>query len=563
MIFQYSPFVPIILLSGIISVVLACVGWRNRKNPLSRPFTLVMVAETIWIFGYAIEISSPTLQMVLLVNNIEYLGLVTVPVGFLFVVLYYTGREYLLTKKTVPLFFIVPALVCLIVITNPLHHLYYTGFQAVLVSGSVVWIYDHGPLFWLALSYFYVVSFAAFILMAGHLVSANDLYRRQTIILTAAAAIPVACNMGYIFKIAPFPEFDLTPIAFVLTGVIMAIGLLRYQLFVAMPVAYSRLFAIMKDGVIATDGQFRVIDTNPATEEITGIPTPLTIGKKLNDLIPITDPEFTGENRLSSDRQIEVSLPRDGVSRYYDVLVTPMKAGMHNTEGYLFLFRDITRRKQDELAIAEAHKKISLLSSITRHDLNNKLQAVHTYLELVRMSAVDPEQQKYLNDQEAAVLAMRDQIAFTRDYEQLGSEAPVWQDLEKTVEAARKQSGTTTSVTFNGENIEVSADPMFEKVFYNLIDNAVRYGGPAMTCISVSTCPAESGRVIIVEDNGTGISPDVKARLFERGCGRHTGLGLFLSREILAMTGITITETGEYGHGARFELTVPFGKFRK
>jgi signal transduction histidine kinase len=59
-----------------------------------------------------------------------------------------------------------------------------------------------------------------------------------------------------------------------------------------------------------------------------------------------------------------------------------------------------------------------------------------------------------------------------------------------------------------------------------------------------------------------GITDEDKKKLFRKGFGKHTGLGLFLSREILAITGITITENGEPGVGARFEITVPKGMWR-
>jgi hypothetical protein len=52
------------------------------------------------------------------------------------------------------------------------------------------------------------------------------------------------------------------------------------------------------------------------------------------------------------------------------------------------------------------------------------------------------------------------------------------------------------------------------------------------------------------------------AILFLNVFGRHTGLGLFLSREILSIKGITITGNGEPGKGARFEITVPDGAYR-
>jgi signal transduction histidine kinase len=109
---------------------------------------------------------------------------------------------------------------------------------------------------------------------------------------------------------------------------------------------------------------------------------------------------------------------------------------------------------------------------------------------------------------------------------------------------------------------EVYSDPLFEKVFYNLIDNALRYGGDQMKTIRVSSQESDTSLTIVCEDDGVGITDEDKKKLFRKGFGKHTGLGLFLSREILAITGITITENGVPGTGARFEITVPKGAYR-
>ena len=188
-----------------------------------------MAAETVWIFGYALELMSTSLPTVLLLNNIEYPALLTVPVAWLFIVLCYTGRGQYLTRRTVPLFFIVPALVWILVLTNPYHHLYYSGFYQESLSGSVIWIYEHGPLFWISIAYCYLVALVALVLAAGRLFVPTELYRRQTILLLCAASIPALCNMAYVFRLAPFPEYDLTPIAFLVTGIVLAVGLLRYS----------------------------------------------------------------------------------------------------------------------------------------------------------------------------------------------------------------------------------------------------------------------------------------------------------------------------------------------
>jgi len=106
--------------------------------------------------------------------------------------------------------------------------------------------------------------------------------------------------------------------------------------------------------------------------------------------------------------------------------------------------------------------------------------------------------------------------------------------------------------------LEVFTDPMLEKVFFNLFDNAVRHG-EHVTEISVTCREEDDGRgmVITVEDNGVGIPAEMKEKIFERGVGFNTGYGLFLTHEVLAITGMSIQETGEEGKGARFEIIVP------
>jgi len=83
-----------------------------------------------------------------------------------------------------------------------------------------------------------------------------------------------------------------------------------------------------------------------------------------------------------------------------------------------------------------------------------------------------------------------------------------------------------------------------------------------VTEIRVSSRNEGDDLIVVWEDNGIGIAADEKERIFERGFGKNTGLGMFLVREILSLTGITIKETGEPGTGARFEIIVPKGAYR-
>ncbi len=68
--------------------------------------------------------------------------------------------------------------------------------------------------------------------------------------------------------------------------------------------------------------------------------------------------------------------------------------------------------------------------------------------------------------------------------------------------------------------------------------------------------------MLLAEDDGEGVRVQDKQKIFSKGFGRNTGFGLFLVREILAITGMSVAETGFPGTGARFEIVVPRGNFR-
>jgi signal transduction histidine kinase len=111
------------------------------------------------------------------------------------------------------------------------------------------------------------------------------------------------------------------------------------------------------------------------------------------------------------------------------------------------------------------------------------------------------------------------------------------------------------------ENLEIFADPWLKKVIFNLIDNTLRYAEHVKK-ITVSNCESENGLDLIFEDDGIGIPFDEKEKIFERGYGKNIGYGLFMVREILAITELTIRETGEPGNGARYEIHIPKRYYR-
>jgi signal transduction histidine kinase len=231
---------------------------------------------------------------------------------------------------------------------------------------------------------------------------------------------------------------------------------------------------------------------------------------------------------------------------------------------YQSVGRDITERKVAEEALHKANKKLNLLSGITRHDINNQLTMLRGYLTILQKKQPDPTLTEYFGKVSSAAQRISAMIQFTKEYEEIGIHAPTWQDTRTLVDTAANQAplGQVTVKNDLHAGSEVFADPLVVKVCYNLMDNAIRYGGK-ITTIRFSAEDAGDGHLIICEDDGDGIPAGEKEKIFERGFGKNTGMGLALSREILDITGIKIKETGEQGKGARFEMTVPKGAYRK
>lgn len=158
---------------------------------------------------------------------------------------------------------------------------------------------------------------------------------------------------------------------------------------------------------------------------------------------------------------------------------------------------------------------------------------------------------------------IKSQILFTRQYQDIGVRNPLWQNVySSAMNVCQDGVFSHVSIDESLSCIEIFADPLLEMVFYNLFENAVMHGG-TVTRIRVTGEAAPDGFNLIIEDDGRGILPEDKQKIFGKGFGSHTGLGLFLVKEVLAITSLVIRESGEYGRGAQFRIHIPDGMFRK
>ncbi|MEI6795644.1 MAG: histidine kinase N-terminal 7TM domain-containing protein [Methanomassiliicoccales archaeon] len=224
-------------------------------------------------------------------------------------------------------------------------------------------------------------------------------------------------------------------------------------------------------------------------------------------------------------------------------------------------FKDITERRMAAQSLTRNNEKLKLMSSITRHDLTNNIMGMMGYIDLARRESDAGRRETQLRKARDMGTQAQGLLRFTRDYEEVGAEAPQWQVISDVIANAKGQLELgAVDLEIHTEGLMVCADVMLVKVFYNLMENSLRHGGD-VTRISVISTRGPEGLIITYSDNGKGIREDEKTRIFERGFGSNTGMGLFLTRQVLSITNMTIKENGILGEGARFEILVPAGSY--
>ncbi|MCK9593355.1 MAG: PAS domain-containing sensor histidine kinase, partial [Methanoregula sp.] len=292
------------------------------------------------------------------------------------------------------------------------------------------------------------------------------------------------------------------------------------------------------------------------------------IGKKFFPRIPAEDHRQVREHfaSLTKEKPFAIDIHRvimmDGSLRWQRWSDRAIFDKNGSIVEYQSVGQDITDQKRAEDALTIACQKMNLLSSITRHDILNQLTVLSGYLALSEEFASDEKLINFIKKEATATERINQLITFTKHYQDIGVQAPQWQNVHDTIAtAASSLDLSSVNVQIPVSNIEIYADPLLSKVFYNLLENSVRHGQHT-SLIQFSYRDNEDTLTIICEDNGEGIDQETKKHLFKRGYGKHTGYGLFLIREILAITGVLIDENGEPGKGARFEITVPNGAFR-
>lgn len=338
---------------ALMSTMVAVIVWRRRFAPGGWALLVYMLAMAWWSTTYALYWADVYPDGFFWLDA-TYLGVVTVTPALFIFVLQFTHRENWLTRPLLALLIGQPILTVILLWTDSWHGLFFGGQRSTADST----IFAGGPWFWANVIYSYSLYLFAILLLIKNSIATRTLYRQQARVVLLASLIPWAVNIISLFNLNPLPALDLTPIAFMLTGGILAFSLFRYRFLDVVPVARDKLIEKMTDGVLVVDRQERVVDFNPALVELLGVEISLLIGERVVRVFPAWDQlKVTNEENDKTGQEI---LLKGNQAKYLNVRLIRLRDYQQNEQGKLIILQDITGRKQLE---SEREELISSLQT--------------------------------------------------------------------------------------------------------------------------------------------------------------------------------------------------------
>ncbi len=360
----------VLVIAMFVATWIVVVTWRWRRVPGAKPLMVQMLGEGVWtlcyalfLFGFMHPPSEPFFWSKLL-----FVGVVMVPAGFLVWTARYTQRDGWVNKWTIALLCIEPILFNLIIWTDHWHHLF---------SGNYAQTGKLGPAFNLHTLYSYILLLIGAVMLVIHWLQMPPAYKKQAFLVLLGLIVSTIANVLTV-ALLPVLKLDFSPLGFVVAGVTFTYAQLRHRLFDIMPVARHAVVDGMRDGVMVLDTDGRLIDMNPAAQNMMNA----TIRNSLGELAVKALPAWADIERQigdQADANIDLHIPPD-IKRHVDLTVTLMHDKRGQAAGKVVIFRDVTHVRKIEGDLRASNK-----------ELTQKIEQIEALQEQLRQQAIhDP-----------------------------------------------------------------------------------------------------------------------------------------------------------------------------
>ncbi len=345
MLFEFSLTIKFLFVNTLILIALAIYTFKYISTNGGFYMFLLLIVDAIWSLCSAFEQMSVTAESKVLWSKISYFGVSTASLLLFLFLLLYSGRGKKLKLWHHILFWVIPVISIIAAFTNDLHGLIWSSVELIPNETGFGAKYHHGILFWVMVIYSYILLVTGSMIVISTAFRSHSLYRRQLFTLIIALIPPWLGNFIYLSGMSPF-NLDLTPITFSLTGIIVALGIFRFQLLNIAPFAYDTLFRSMTNGVLVLDKTMRLINYNSSILSLIPL-TEKNIGQLIQNVSGIR--KEIVEHLINSDEgQVELQLSENGTTRWLDIKTSSILNKKNYKVGSIFIFWDITESKKVE-----------------------------------------------------------------------------------------------------------------------------------------------------------------------------------------------------------------------
>lgn len=328
--------------------------------------------------------------------------------------------------------------------------------------------------------------------------------------------------------------------------------------------------------VVGTDGAVRIL--NPAGRRMLQVPESAAVGDFRDYRQLLREPvlsELIDECLATKGAILRRSVTRTGTNTgvtHMGVTVSPMFDEHGELHGAICLFTDLTAVKhlEEQLRLKESLATVGELTAGIAHEFRNGLATIHGYSKLFDLSTLPDTYQQYVKGIRAETQALSEVVTnflnFARPAQLTVTDVDLEIICERTAEEMRTEArGLGGDVTVRGTWADVQGDEvLLRQAFSNLVRNAVE------ACVDARLAPvvviksevdgAQKVIRITVDDNGPGIPPEQRDRVFQpfyTSKRSGTGLGLALVQKIIVNhNGRIAIGTSELG-GASLQVTLP------
>jgi signal transduction histidine kinase len=570
-----NPYTLALFVAAGVTFALAAAALRHRNERAGRAFSGFLVGIGLWSLGDAMRYAAPTEAAVMLWNRVGYLGIVVIPPTLLLFVLSYTGRERWFRPRRLGALVAVSVVAYAVVLTNPLHGLWFEVVSTSPGTAPPVLREDWGAAWYAWALYSYAVVVTVTYLMGREFLvaSRSGTHRGQTGAILTGLLVASGVNALFVFEAV---SFDPAPFVFTVTALCFAVAMFRYDLLTLLPVARDTVVQNMDSALLVLDDEDRLVDANRFARATFGLDETGALGAPIDRAL--SDHPAVRRRLTDGDGTGPVAVETGDAVRHYDVEVSTLTDALGATVGRVAVLTDITRRVEQQRRLRErsrdleaANERLDGFASVVSHDLRNPLNVVVGRASAARR-ADDPEEHLAAIENAADRMTgmIDDLLALAQQGQTVGETEPV--ALDEAAEAAWAFTTTDAARLTCETSAVVRADPdRLEEALGNLFRNAVEHGSAGVAaepdrtvadgagdgdgvCVRVGALPDG----FYVADDGPGIPDGERERVFETGYSTDpegTGFGLNIVRTIVEAHGWRVEATESASGGARFEVT--------